>query len=429
MPVMSLRARLLAAIAAALLLSLAAGAVLALRDAARMVGAEMVSAMDTATLGIRADTARDVHDEAALRRLVATFDGSRHVIVSLADANGHTLNASHPFVPPRPAPAWFARLATPPLATNTIPAPPFLLLVTPFPPSEIGERWSDARDLVLLLGLLSLLTGALCYATAAHAMRPLRALAAGFPRLGHGERRFQLPPVGPPEIAALTAGFNDMSAALAEAEAQNTRLNSQLLRLAEEERVEIARDLHDEVGPLLFAMTNFTAAARGLIAQGAHDAVPAQLHAIDTSVAALQTAVRDMLGRLRDTAPEPIDLADALGKLIRFWQGIRPDLDFSMSVSAGPRMIQHRTGDTLYHVAQEAVSNAVRHGKPSKVQVNLSADDDMLTLSVTDDGSGTPSPGGFGLLGMHERLAAAGGTLKLHQGQGWTVTARVPAAA
>jgi two-component system sensor histidine kinase UhpB len=425
---MSLRARLLAAIGLALLLSLVAGGILALRDAARTVSLEVGSALVTASQGVAAQATRVAHDWDALRQLVASFDGSRHVVVTLTDAAGHDLAASNPALPQHPAPRWFARLVTPALPAMSLPATPYGLYITPFPASEIGERWTEAQYRVLLLGMLSLLTGALCFATAAHGMRPLQILQDGFLRMANGERRFRIPPSGPPEIAALTNGFNRMAAALAETEALNGRLNTQLLRLAEEERLEIARDLHDEIGPSLFAITTFAATAGRLIDNGAPAAVPAQLQAIHSAVAALQSGVRDMLGRLRETKSADVDLLGALDKLVRFWRSIRPETEFSLSVSGDVAMIAENASNVLYRVAQEAVSNAVRHGLPAHVDVKLGVAEGGIVLSVHDDGSGDETPGGFGLLGMQERVMEAGGTLTFLKDAGWVVTALVPAA-
>jgi Na+(H+)/acetate symporter ActP len=99
---MSLRARLLAAIAFALLLSLAAGAILAGREAARMVGAEVVSAMDTASQGMQPSTLPA--GVPALKALVLGFNSFRHVQVELLTATGQRLAASSPEIPLHAAP-------------------------------------------------------------------------------------------------------------------------------------------------------------------------------------------------------------------------------------------------------------------------------------------------------------------------------------
>ena len=88
--------------------------------------------------------------------------------------------------------------------------------------------------------------------------------------------------------------------------------------------------------------------------------------------------------------------------------------------------------EALYRVAQEALSNAVRHGAPTRIAVEIAMfDGQTASLRVVDNGAAAHLPGGrprFGLTGMRERVSALGGDLVIDQGegQGWTVTARVP---
>ncbi len=82
-------------------------------------------------------------------------------------------------------------------------------------------------------------------------------------------------------------------------------------------------------------------------------------------------------------------------------------------------------------MVQEGLSNAVRHGRPTEVRVGVSDDGSgELLVEVCDNGSDAASEAGaapgFGITGMRERVAIAGGTLDIARGQGWAVTARLP---
>ena len=170
---------------------------------------------------------------------------------------GHSRPARVKIVPP----GWFTSLATPGLQPVDVTVPGGLVRLVPLPGSEIGERWSEARRLIALLLLSSLLSAAFCVATMEMSLRRLRALAGAFQTIEEGRPSGPLSEAGPPEIAHLAASFNRMQAALARADAENRRLSGQLERLADEERSELARDLHDEVGPLLFALSAWATAA------------------------------------------------------------------------------------------------------------------------------------------------------------------------
>jgi signal transduction histidine kinase len=90
---------------------------------------------------------------------------------------------------------------------------------------------------------------------------------------------------------------------------------------------------------------------------------------------------------------------------------------------------------TAYRVLQEAVTNATRHAPGAPIAITLNASGDSLTIEVTDDGTGGdagPEDGersSYGLLGLRERVAAAGGTLEAGpraDASGWRVAARMP---
>jgi two-component system sensor histidine kinase UhpB len=91
--------------------------------------------------------------------------------------------------------------------------------------------------------------------------------------------------------------------------------------------------------------------------------------------------------------------------------------------------------EAAFRVVQEGLSNAVRHGRPTEIRVALSeTGSGQLVVRVQDDGQGSePGPRrepGFGIAGMRERVAMAGGDLDIAESEperGWTVTARLPA--
>ena len=415
---MSLRARLVAAIVLALLLSFAAGAGLAAWHAARAVRTELAAALSTAGATAAADPAPP-------QRIVAGFDGNRHIRARLTDSAGQTLAVSHPAttgIPPR----WFQSAIAPTLAPVTLPTQSGLLTLTADATNESFERWSELREEVGLLALFFAAAVALCTLIASAALRPLTALASGLARLGVGAQDVRVPAAGPPEVASLAHAFNTLSAALQSARSQNIRLQTQAALLAEEERAGIARDLHDEVGPLLFAITAFTATIGRLAKEGDMAAIPPQLLAIQDATAAVQSEVRDMLGRLHDVAPHAACLADLLENLAAFWRRVQPALDLRLHIAPSAAAITGQASDTLFRVAQESLSNAIRHGRPSRVTIQVERTEDGALLCVSDNGQGGAEAPGYGLAGMRARVAAGGGQLDIAHGAGWTVTVRLP---
>jgi two-component system sensor histidine kinase UhpB len=427
---MSLTLRLVTAIVLALLLSLAAGAGLAARQAIRAVQTELASALDGARVGaataLSAAAADGVLDAAEERRIVASYDGNRHLRARLLDAAGHVLAASRP-APGGAPPAWFMAAVSPPLAPVTLRAGADRLVLSADGANEGFERWTELCREIGGLALFCLLAAGLCTLTARRALRPLTALSGGLARLGDGDCHVRVTEAGPPEIATLARSFNTLSAALQAVRDQNQRLHRQAVLLAEEERTEIARDLHDEIGPLLFAVTAFAATIGRLAEAGDLPGIGPQLRALQAATEATQLQVRDMLGRLHDVTPQSACLADLLESLVAFWRPVQPTTDFALEVDPGAGALSGAVGETLFRIAQESVSNAVRHGRPPRIALRATLADGAAVLRVADDGRGGPEAPGYGLAGMRARAAAVGGQLDIRPGAGWVVTVTVPA--
>jgi two-component system sensor histidine kinase UhpB len=184
------------------------------------------------------------------------------------------------------------------------------------------------------------------------------------------------------------------------------------------------------VGPLLFAITTYVATI-GRLAEATPELRP-PVQSVRETVAMLQGAVRGMLQRLRDVdaegLPPPQNLAVALEELLGFWRRLRPGTQFELVLDMDTGGISEAQHAALLRVAQEAVSNAVRHGAPGRVVVELMVSGGAIVLRVADDGAGGAEGRGYGLPGMRERLAALGGGLEVRRDQGWTLTASAPLA-
>ena len=439
---MSLRIRLIASIMIVLLVSLCVGGAVAGWHAVRSVRAEMQAALAVGTQTLRNGIdglpgARD--PDAELGRLVRTFDGGRHVRAVLLDAAGQLRVASRlrPLTPD--IPAWFIALLRPSLASVRLDVGAgSTIMVEPDPRNEIGEVWTQLRDDLVAVGLSCGLSIVLVSLVVGRALHPLDRLSAALASLGSGEYAVRVPHAGPPELVRLAQGFNAMAQRLDAAQARNHRLNEQLLTLQEEERTDLARDLHDEVGPFLFAVNLDAAAIEQAATAGVIAEVPERARAIREAVGHMQRHVRAMLHRLRPASPVEVGLAPALGNLVAFWRARLPAIDFKLDLSVDEDALGDPATAAIYRVVQEGLSNAVRHGRPSVIQIVVEAGETEETgdviVRVTDNGTGAGASNepGLGFTGMRERVEALGGTLHWGAGEhgaGFVVAARVPCAA
>jgi two-component system sensor histidine kinase UhpB len=436
--VMSLRSRVVAAIAALLLTGSVVGVALAGWQANKVLREELVAAMVGGRLTVAAafrSLPRSDDPAGDVARLVASFDGARHVRASLIDAGGVVRVISHP-LPVRPAPAWFASRFQPGVGAVRLAVPVAgygSLVLVPVATNDVAAVWSEFLDLTAVLAASFAIGSVLVWLAVGRALRPLAEFSAAFGRIGAGDYAAQVREAGPPELVTVGRSVNDMAARLGVMQARTQRLETQIATLQDEERADLARDLHDEIGPHLFAVNVDAAMARGLIAEGKAAEAVRQVEAIQQSVAHMQRLVRDILGRLRPTELIDLGLAAAIGELAAFWSARHPAVGFAVRVADDEVLAADEASrEILYRVVQEALNNAVRHGRPNRIEVEVGRQSPGEVFArVSDDGapSGAPGATGFGLTGMRERVAAAGGGLDIVRGEagGWTVTARLPA--
>jgi signal transduction histidine kinase len=198
------------------------------------------------------------------------------------------------------------------------------------------------------------------------------------------------------------------------------------------ERERLARDLHDTVAHHVSAMA-IRAQAGLATAASKPEAANDALRVIEAEAARTLAEMRAIVRVLRrnepadqaELAPNP-DITD-LARLARLGRdGPSVDVEICGDVHDLPPAI----GSAIYRLAQESVTNALRHARhASRVEVRVSADDTSVRLRVSDDGDLVPvvSPG-YGLAGMIERADLLGGTCQAgpNPDRGWTVTAVLP---
>jgi signal transduction histidine kinase len=198
---------------------------------------------------------------------------------------------------------------------------------------------------------------------------------------------------------------------------------------AEEERRRWARELHDETLQGLAGLRVMLSTARR-----GHDV--AALHAaLDTAVAQLTDEIvnlRSLITELRPAALDELGLQPALATLIgraRATHGI--EIEASIELRQRSRL-DPDTETAIYRVIQESLSNAIRHAKPELIEIEVVERDEDIQLELRDDGLGfdvDAASHGFGLTGMRERIALAGGRLEITSSpEGTTISARLPSA-
>lgn len=287
-------------------------------------------------------------------------------------------------------------------------------------PVTIHARIRLVELVVLLAGLVVMLVADLLLLR--QVLAPIRRLVkmmGTIDRLHAGQRALGFEWTSS-ETLALAQAFNGM---LERLEEERRHSSARALAAQEGERLRIARELHDEIGQTLTAVA--------LRAERASGRAGAERGELDELVALVQQSLEDVRRISRELRPEALDDLGLVNALIalcsrverqsavrvhRRLEGPVPELSLEIELA-------------IYRIAQEALTNAMRHSGASEVTVSLIHEDDALVLKVTDNGQGLPERviEGGGLTGMRERAMLIGAGLEIEPtvGAGVTVTLRL----
>jgi two-component system sensor histidine kinase UhpB len=378
--------------------------------------------------------------------------------ITLLDAGGRQLYRSPPatYKQGRSAPDWYSTLVVPPLQRQVIQLPAGGELAIEADPSRaILDGWDDLKVLLGTAGaVLAVLLGVVFWLVG-RTLRPFPTILAALARIEQGELATRLPALSGREAGAIGHAINRMSAAVEghltermrafEVErslAESRELARQIEHHMEQERREIARELHDELGQSVTAIRSLAATLSLRLAS--HDAQGAELaRLIGGEASRLDDAMHSLIPRLAPLALDHQNLADCLSDLVASARQRETETTIALHIDAALPELDGDVALAAYRVAQEALGNALRHSGAERIElkVHATADggNDQLQVSVSDDGRGLGTDGSaplqhkgrYGLRGLRERVRALGGRFELVSptapgGGGLTVQASLP---
>jgi two-component system, NarL family, sensor histidine kinase UhpB len=380
----------------------------------------------------------------AVRAMLEQLGHVRANDLTLHDASGKLIYYSPPpaYKAGREAPAWFTHLLAPPPARQVFTLGDGAQVVIAAQPSRaILDAWDDLARLLAIAAAMIVALAGLGFWLVDRALAPFPVLARGLERLQQGELGFRLPPLPGDEARAIGTAFNRMAQALedkvrAEREAHDARTRLEegrelallVEQSVEEERHLIAHELHDEFGQSVTAIRSL---AMAIATQSAEPGISRTARMVSDEAARLYDAMHGLIPRLAPPALDTLGLAESLQSLVRDWQHRHPSPRLSLRHQL-PADLGTSVMLAAYRVVQEGLVNAVRHARAQEVVIDVSSNEERMTISVTDDGVGLPEnwsrPGHFGLRGLAERVQHLGGTLVVsnREPHGASVRAEIP---
>lgn len=382
------------------------------------------------------------------------FNMPRRVDIELYDAEGQLVkreqwadpsdvDASN--IEPSKVPQWFTALLAPSNTRHLLPVEiggkrrGNVLLVAQTS-DDIEDLWDGFLEFAFLAVGINLLLIFSLFLGLARVVSPLRMLVEGLRDLERGQYSVRLPRPKVFELAAITDRVNALSDHLRNAHIENVSLSRQLVNIQDDERRQIAAELHDELGPHLFGLSANISSLRQITggSDGDNQVVEDGIERLLDTVNRIKHLNRQLLGKLRPMSIGRVSLSEALAGLLAELETLRGEVVIVLN-GAGLAASYGETVDlTVYSCIREGVVNAIRHARAKEIGISIfenwssvhGGKTRSLTLTIEDDGQGI-SPTvilGYGLTGIRERVRALGGEMIIAQGQtgGTKLTMRIP---
>jgi two-component system, NarL family, sensor histidine kinase UhpB len=297
------------------------------------------------------------------------------------------------------------------------------IIFSPDLSADLIEKWLGFWAIVLSGSVLLVLAALSAYLTTTMALRPLEQLGAGLARMQQGDYDNTIPLLGPPEIRKSCEEANQLARKLKRLAQDNRGMLRKIVSLQDDERRELARELHDELGPLLFAIRANAIALAGPFENAAAADPEAPASQLIEAAEAVQHASRRILEGLSPLYLDELGLEKSIQTLLQNAHATLPTVATTSQVDPRLDSLDRLLSQTIYRVIQEAVTNVIRHAQATTLNVVATMRDEAVTIEVSDDGVGFPDNVslGRGLTGMSDRSRALDGKLDLLREGGQTM--------
>jgi len=435
---MSLKFRIVVIVTIILLINFAAAGYFMVHNARQALVAEMESSTTLAKgLLINAlPTLRFSNDLGErLTMIVDSVRDTRHIRAWFEDMDGEPLigheKNSH-FINRPDAPNWFIKMMEPEavafrrLITKGSKSYGYLV-VEADPSDEVNEVWRDVQVLFWLGTFFLILIVGLIYVALRQGLKPLEVLEDALGQLEKGDFSARVDTSVVKELSSIQFRFNHMASVLEHTMAENHALAGSMLTLQEEERRDLSRELHDELGPCLFGIRVDLGNIERIAAEHHLPEIEQKIESVKVITNHIQSLVRKMLSRLRPLTLDDLGLVDALKDMLHNWRDRQPEIDWEWDFVGNFQNLPDTLQVTIYRIVQECTTNCVRHAHASHVKVEARREHESVKVTVTDDGVGFHADlvRGFGLIGMRERVGALGGRIAFDTAEGRGLQVRV----
>jgi len=345
------------------------------------------------------------------------LDLIRHLSIQLLDSDGNIIDENKNSNTKVHIPMWFQNALD--IYSKDLEILDFPLMqygdqigavkVIPNPIYEYEEIWQQFKNGLIIVMLFFVFVNLSIFFLFGKIISPINLLIQGFRNLEQGKYKNNKENFGISELDILRVKLNQLTIKLKKNDKRIHELNQKLISIQEQEKKEISRDLHDEIGQSLAAIQVQAAAIK------TSRKANAQADLIISTTKDLMQQTRNLIKRLSLSIIDDLGIEDALIDLIKNWS--RRTLCKNINVNVDlpdSKIFKSQLNETVYRLTQEALTNMSKHSRPKEVLISVQRNGNVIHLCFMNNGilKRTKKTGGIGILGMQERVKNLSGSFK-----------------
>jgi two-component system sensor histidine kinase UhpB len=355
---------------------------------------------------------------------ISELSGIRHLKIQFFDRDDvlleETLNTPDEIKPP---PAWFINII------ESLSDEIFFskinieqrgeltgyVLIKPEPIFEYAEIWQQIKVGLWIIVSFLVLINFVVLLLFSHMIKPINKIIEGFEKLEAGNFKSKIRKSNILELDIIGKKFNSMIDNLRQSNNKIHKLSQNLIDVQEQEKSELARDLHDELGQSLTALQAEAASISKTTKKKSRDEAIFNVIKLSKN---MMLSTREIIKKLNLGLIEDLGFESALIELFENWKrrfkGVK--FEYSIDEKAIKKITKNKSAH-LYRIFQEALTNIAKHSSPKKIHISIKYIDnsDKTRILISNDGVNNHSSNqeGLGLIGIAERVDQIQGTLEI----------------
>jgi two-component system sensor histidine kinase UhpB len=287
------------------------------------------------------------------------------------------------------------------------------ILINPEPMYEYSEIWQQIQNgfwvILLFFGFVNIMIFIVFY----HTLKPINSIIDGFQKLEDENYKAKINKINILELDVIGQNFNKMVKKLKESNDKIHKLSQDLINVQEQEKKELARNLHDELGQSLTAIQAEAASIKK------NKKEESRIQALDSIIKIsknMMFSTRELIKKLSLGILEEMGFEIAITDLINDWSKRYPKVSINYSYDKNlDGLIPSKFEGRIYRIIQEALTNITKHSNPKNITINFQfkKNKNLIEITILNDGikAKINKQKGFGLLGMMERVNQMNGTI------------------